>query len=86
MWPLFFFIFSQEMSQNFKKKLVESRKFIHISAILEDFLTEKEKNNKMKKFRLVDTFLKYGLFLLLFSQEMPQNLKKHVFRPFWRTS
>ena len=39
---LCFFIFSQEMPQNFKK-LVESRKFIHISAILEDFLTEKEK-------------------------------------------
>ena len=38
-----FSIFSQEMPQNVKK-LVESRKFIHISAILEDFLTEKEKN------------------------------------------
>ena len=35
-------VFSQEMPQNFKK-LVKSRKFIHISAILEDFLTEKEK-------------------------------------------
>ena len=38
-----FFIFSQEMPKNFKK-LVESRKFINILAILEDFLTKMEKS------------------------------------------
>ena len=60
--------------------------FGHISAILEDFLTEMEKTQKMKKVRLVDTYLECGLRFFIFSQEMPQKLKKHVFRPFWRTS
>ena len=55
-----------------------------ILAILEDFLTEMEKTQKMKKVRLVDTYLECGLRFFIFSQEMPQNLKKHVFRPFWR--
>ena len=42
--------------------------------------------NKMKNVRLVDTFCKGGLRFFIFSQEMPQNLKKLVFRPFWRPS
>ena len=35
--------------------------FLHILAILKDFLTEKKKVNKMKKVRLVDTYLECGL-------------------------
>merc|ERR1712082_302478 len=35
--------------------------FWHISAILDDFLTRKEKINKMKKLRIVDTYLECGL-------------------------
>ena len=50
--------------------------FGHISAILEDFLTEMEKNSKLKKVRLVDTYLECGLRFFIFSKERLQNLKK----------
>ena len=50
--------------------------FVHISAFLEDFLTELEKMNKMKKLGLVDTFFKCHLCFFIFSKERLQNVKK----------
>ena len=43
-----------------KQKLILTI-FVHVLAILEDFLTEMEKMNKTKKLRLVNTFFKCGL-------------------------
>ncbi|MCP3680316.1 MAG: hypothetical protein GY782_08725 [Gammaproteobacteria bacterium] len=47
--------------------------FWNISAILEDFLTGKGKKYKLKKLRLVDTYLECGLRFFIFSQKGLQN-------------
>ena len=92
-WPPFFFIFSHGMLQNFKQltfipdsyfghqgwKSYILTIFGHISAILEDFLTKKEKITKRYKLRVVDTLGEHGLRFFFFSQEMLQNFKKLIF-------
>ena len=47
--------------------------FGHISAILEDFLTELEKMNETKKICLVDILFKYVFCFHIFSKERLQN-------------
>ena len=48
-------------------------KFHILATILEDFLTEIEKNNKKKTLRLVDTFFKSGLLFWISSKERLQR-------------
>ena len=69
------FILSVIFCQQGKKSVILTI-FWHISAILEDFLTELEKINKTKKSRLINIFLSVVAGFFHFQQGKASTLQK----------